>query len=755
MFARLAPAGANGRRSEKEVVTTGPLGPFEDQYLRDPVEERLGIACSGGGIRSASYCLGALQVLRERKILGQAEYLSAVSGGAYISIAHHLLVSDSLKAGETALAAEAELFGELAPYAPGSPEEKYLRDNTTYIAPGILGRLWLGLNLAFASLAGLLTFLSVLYLMSGVLGLWYRRWLGLGKGIVVGDAWSRLHALPARPVLVAFAIPVVLIINLYALRMRMRAWALRCLQPAILITFSVWVAVAFIMVALPLIITRLGDPRNAPGGASYYWPLALLGYGGSALVAKIAEKKATLMALAGKISATRWIAIAGTVCSVFAVMVPVVLFTYRVAWGPGPWPHMWLAGIAGATICAVLLVRFYSSAALPIAHVFYRDRLGIPFVGRRIKKCDKPPTFAYVQGDWDQPSLLSELDLGTGAAKLPKLVVCATANVDGPDIPPGRRGVSITFEKQYSGGPAVGYVRTSDLEREAGKDLTLPGMMAISGAAFSSTMGWHTITSLRLLMTVFNINLGSWLPNPARCPRPRFTAAQLRRLHASDIDKALAHLPTGSLEVAKPHLGLTHLLREASGLGMNTHQRNLFVSDGGHWENLGLVELLRRGCGRIICLDAAGDDLQHFATIGRAIALARSELGVEILFNHVHGDERQVPQDLVAPPMDSPFSKKACVRATIMYPDGTRGVLLFVKAVIAEDAPEDAIAYNGHDPRFPCHKVTDQFFDDEQFESYRAIGRHAAAQASDELVRTIGKDNLCASDLNCHLRPAT
>lgn len=750
MFPRLAPAGAQGRRSEKEEVTTGPLGPFEDQYLREPDEERLGIACSGGGIRSASYCLGALQVLREREILGQAEYLSAVSGGAYISIAHHMLVSDSLKALGSEPAAEGDLFGELSPFAPGSPEEKHLRDNTTYIAPGTLGRLWVGLNLAFATLAGLLTLLSVLYLVSGAVGLGYRAWLEPGTG--TGGVWGRLLPYGALPALVVFGISVGLVICLYARRVKTRARALRWLQPAILVTFMASVILAFFLVALPLIIMTSGDPRKVHGWQGALWPfLTLAGYGGSSWVAKLVKQKA-VSGLGGKISAKRWLTIAGSLSGILALLVPMVLFAYRVAWGPGPWPHKWLAVTAGAIIGLVLLVRFFSSAALPIAHVFYRDRLGVPFVGRRIKKREIPPTFAYVQDVWQQASLFSQLREGAGDAKLPKLVVCATANMVGSGIPPGRGGVSITFEKNYSGGPTVGYVETSELEREAGDALTLPGMMAISGAAFSSTMGWHTIASLRLLMTVFNITLGSWIPNPARSASRR-TAIELRQSHATGDDVAPTNSSGGVGKVARPHLGPSYLFREAFGAGMNAKQKRLFVSDGGHWENLGLVELLRRGCGRIICFDAAGDDLQHFATMGRAVSLARSELGVEIIFNHVHGGERQVPQDLLTPEKDSPFTKKTCVRATIKYPNGKKGVLFFVKAVVAKDAPEDAIAYQGHDPKFPCHSTVDQFFDDEQFESYRAIGRHAAAQVEGEL-HTIVKGNDCMPDLDCHLEPS-
>src|SRR5438046_2013979 len=118
-----------------------------DQYLADPEEDRLGICCSGGGIRSASYALGALQVLRRRGILKDAEHLSAVSGGGYTAIAHAILVDQTLRDDQGTLppaqgrkGMEEHLFGELPPWAPGSPEEQHLRDHTTYLAPGFPGK---------------------------------------------------------------------------------------------------------------------------------------------------------------------------------------------------------------------------------------------------------------------------------------------------------------------------------------------------------------------------------------------------------------------------------------------------------------------------------------------------------------------------------------------------------------------------------------------------------------------------------------
>ena len=101
-----------------------------------------------------------------------------------------------------------------------------------------------------------------------------------------------------------------------------------------------------------------------------------------------------------------------------------------------------------------------------------------------------------------------------------------------------------------------------------------------------------------------------------------------------------------------------------------------------------------------------------------AIALARSDLGVGI----------DIDVDPLRPGDDGLSPSDHC-RGTITYPDGTAGVLVFAKAAMAKDAPQDLKAYREHDPRFPTNSTLDQFFDDRQFESYRALGAHAAEGA--------------------------
>jgi len=82
---------------------------------------------------------------------------------------------------------------------------------------------------------------------------------------------------------------------------------------------------------------------------------------------------------------------------------------------------------------------------------------------------------------------------------------------------------------------------------------------------------------------------------------------------------------------------------------------------------------------------------------------------------------------------------------SIRYPDGTLGVLVLAKLAMPGDAPQDAKAYRDRDPKFPTNPTSDQLFNDQKFESYHALGRHAgtgAVRAMNEWRRAKSKPPL-------------
>ena len=231
-----------------------------------------------------------------------------------------------------------------------------------------------------------------------------------------------------------------------------------------------------------------------------------------------------------------------------------------------------------------------------------------------------------------------------------------------------------------------------------GKDggIGLGTAMAISGAAANPNMGYHSSPAVSFLMTMFNVRLGWWLGNPRGTKWER----------------------------SSPRLGLHYFLKELTGATTDTSSY-VNLSDGGHFENIGLYELVRRRCKYIVACDASQDRGPAFADLGNAIRKCRTDLGVEI----------EVPLDRMRE-----LAKEGPARAhgtvgTICYPNGASGWLLYIKTSLTRDESADVLEYSIRQPDFPNQSTTDQWFDESQFESYRKLGHHSAHSMLETAVR--------------------
>jgi hypothetical protein len=128
---------ANGARPEPVPSYIGPV--------ETPEEGKVGISCSGGGIRSAAFSLGALQLLDQKGKLREAAYLAAVSGGAYLAAA----ISTVAKTGPGD--SDPALLRVKGPFAPSSPEEQYLRNRSSYLAPTASDKIYWASGLSLPS----------------------------------------------------------------------------------------------------------------------------------------------------------------------------------------------------------------------------------------------------------------------------------------------------------------------------------------------------------------------------------------------------------------------------------------------------------------------------------------------------------------------------------------------------------------------------------------------------------------------------
>jgi hypothetical protein len=224
-----------------------------------------------------------------------------------------------------------------------------------------------------------------------------------------------------------------------------------------------------------------------------------------------------------------------------------------------------------------------------------------------------------------------------------------------------------------------------------GKMMTMGNVMAISGAAASPNMGHHTSAPLAFLMTIFNVRLGWWLGNP------RYNLKEESRYG--------------------PGAGLFYLMFELFGK-TSDRSKYVYLSDGGHFENLGVYELVKRRCRLIIACDAGEDSKYQFGELGNVIEKCRVDLGVDI----------KMDVDALKPEEEKEFSGSHIASGEILYnnidPDAKPGRLIYVKSTLTGDEPIDILRYKNQHSEFPHQTTADQWFNESQFESYRMLGYH-------------------------------
>jgi len=328
--------------------------------------------------------------------------------------------------------------------------------------------------------------------------------------------------------------------------------------------------------------------------------------------------------------------------------------------------------------------------------------------------------------------------------QFPELVVCATANVPAYGwAPTGFRGTPFLFSPNEIGTPDGRLFGKQPsrlyIDRAFGGKSTISVMdaVSISGAAVSPMMGRRTRAPLRVLMALANLRLGVWIRQPwvvenrAYTQRPTLLYLLYEALGSAPPPKETAPPKEEQSEggSSAPVRAQRPTRRRQQLARLRPRGKFVYVTDGGHYDNLGLVELLRRRSNWIWCIDASGDDAGSFTRLGQALAIAKAEFGIDVKIKPESdmGAVRLNGKD--SNYVHAPFS-----RGTISYPrrngkPSFEGTLIVVKAGVPKSAPFSVRAYEKAQPPFPRHPTTDQLYDADRFDAYLALGESSMDQA--------------------------
>lgn len=764
-------------------------------HLRDDLNAHnlIGLAFSGGGIRSATLNLGILQGFAKKGILSHFDYLSTVSGGGYIGAWFSSLVKHKGGVNEV----QSELAASTRPPAPGTaaqnPTEKaihWLRSYSNYLTPktGLftgdtlsalaqwmtntllnqvlllcvlvclmmsviflshseihgnvlpsfsLDTEWLasllqngwhtplgmaGASLACLSLAGAY-YLSrqpclsmrhasypLLAFLSGVAGFAMVLWTIPAQGwqaVFIQYPEASDRSLVTPNFWIGFGVPVVsllisaLLVVLMGLGGRLidvstREWWHRI--GGINIGFCVlWLALFCFALYLPYYIHQwLGNLDSTDKGLAGLasWLLAFLT---SRLGKSRNTGNETPASLKGKL--TRLLP--------YLVVTLILLVSGYLSYSLYLSPQR-----QGWFICALMVVALGSwriDINVFSLHNFYRNRLTRCYLGAT-NPDRRPHSFTGFDNQDD-------IAMSSMRGQRPTHIVNTAVNIsDGSELAwQQRKAASFMFSPYYCGFKLPDGEVWYDTHFYTGTGgPELGSLVSTSGAAASPNMGYHTNPVMGFIMTMFNARLGRWFGNP------RHENYFNRALIKMGCQLRLRNPP----ERKSPFWNLFYLIKE---LVTNTGSTSayLYLSDGGHFENLGIYELVRRRCKLIIAVDAGADSGYEFEDLGNAIRKCKVDFGISITLDI---------NDLL-PVKDCKYGMFKCgsrhfAIGTIDYQgDGQpdhMGYLVYIKSSLTGDEPTDLINFKLQEPCFPHHSTVDQFFSESQFESYRRLGEHMA-----------------------------
>ncbi len=750
-----------GNTPHPDYVVSGNFATLQDNemsHLGVGKGTRLyGLALSGGGIRSASFALGVLQALYGYSIFEKFHYLSTVSGGGYIGSALTYFRNTFTQFGANWFpfgylkgASNIRAIGARTA-KPTNPADRrayeivaFLRQHAGFLTPsrqldkpalaaGVLRGLFASVLPYMTILVGALTFL---------LAIRFFDWrLGFG-GIEAGSALAA-SASKEVPSPYLAAIPAGLAIVLLAGCLLSGLWQVlgsskasrgkedeqnalaRYKSGLDWMSFIGTCLILSCVLLLAAIMPWLHDFLDSLASKGGNLPTSL-----GAMFAAVAGAAAQIEKLRAIVGGSQRPPSAlksiGMVIAGIAFVFGVVLLAYIIGTHlanviiscfaqfleQSTDPLVAQAVAAGVAVL-VALIGVILACSINVNHAsqhrLYRDRLMEIFCAE-----DK----ALIEGTW-YPAENAQKSAGwlknmTNVKRPLHLINATLVTTDSNDRKyRGRGGDNFLLSPLYCGSDATGWTKI-DQCMEA---LSIATAASVSGAALNAHTGPHGAGGLRnkayaALLSFLGLNLGYWARNP-------------KKFEFSNVKTAFS----------MPHL-LRPGLANISGRNLDETGSYVQLSDGGHFENLAIYELIRRKVRFLWVSDAGQDTKFSFEDLSNAIERVRVDFGVNIRFYDEDYDLTQLlpkSADATTPASKNfaeeyKLARRGYAIGTIEYADKTEGLIVYVKSTLTRYLPGDIYGYKARNGDFPHQTTLDQFFDEEQFEAYRELGYRLSAQ---------------------------
>jgi hypothetical protein len=385
---------------------------------------------------------------------------------------------------------------------------------------------------------------------------------------------------------------------------------------------------------------------------------------------------------------------------------------------PSDWYFDWVVpAVCGLLFVAAVVLSWRVDINEFSIHYLYRNRLVRCYLGASVRERNPQPFTGFSDDNLPLAHLQIPAESANPKDARPLPIVNASLNVvRGKELAlQTRKARSFAITPLYGGFTRRPLGQTAwesffGPTKEAGckrlgyeNGITLGTSVAISGAAASPNMGFYSEPPLAFLMTLFDVRLGWWSGNPTR----------------------------KQWQDGSPRVGFYWLLREL--LGATTDDSDyVYLSDGGHFENLAIYELVRRRCKLIVACDASCDPDFDLADLHNAMERCRTDFGVEITLGDVAALKPTGPQGELR-------SRVHFVRGLIHYPDQEHGdgTIIYIKPTLVEGDPQDVLAYGKKNQHFPHDTTANQWFDEAHFENYRALGKAAGESAASQIADAI------------------